>query len=285
MIVGFGSSEGIAHAYGVTIAGAELMATCLLTLVMAFIWKVHPLKFIWYPIVFITIDGTFFASNLEKVPSGGWVSILIASFFTVILLFWTFGEKVSRRELKNSGSLSISQIKQLISSHGDVEEGQALKEHTQLPVVGVFVTNFKHRTPQSISNLALRIHALPKTIVFLTLETSHEPFVTKEGVISSVRSYRGGIYRIIAKIGYADARINAVDILARAQELGFPIAEDAELTFFVEREHIKLRPKHFIKIPWYFVYSILKKLFSSNHINIEIPEDKSIEVGVKIFLR
>ena len=47
--------------------------------------------------VFLTIEGSFLIANLHKFNDGGWVTLLIASFFFIIMYGWYFGRKLKNR--------------------------------------------------------------------------------------------------------------------------------------------------------------------------------------------
>jgi len=88
---GFGSGAKITNAYGFTVCSVMILTTILYLLVMHYIWHKR-----WYFIVcfsiFLIIDGYTLASNAIKVPSGGWVAILIGFCFFIFGFCWFFGQ-------------------------------------------------------------------------------------------------------------------------------------------------------------------------------------------------
>jgi potassium uptake protein len=98
---GFGTGANITNAYGVTVCSVMVLTTILYMFVMYYIWH-KP----WYLIlpfgIFIIIDGYTWASNAVKIPTGGWVAIVIAVCFFIVGFCWFFGQMTLNRFLKNN---------------------------------------------------------------------------------------------------------------------------------------------------------------------------------------
>ena len=101
----FQTSANITNAYGVTVCSVMLITTVLYMCVMYFTWH-KP----WYLIlpfgIFLIIDGYTWASNATKIPSGGWVAILIAFCFFIFGFCWFFGQMNLHRFLKYHSQIS-----------------------------------------------------------------------------------------------------------------------------------------------------------------------------------
>jgi KUP system potassium uptake protein len=98
--VGFGTGNSITNAYGVTVCSVMIITTVLYMFVMHYIWR-KP----WYLIlafsIFLITDGYTWASNLMKIPTGGWVAIVIAVGFFIFGFSWFFGQLSLNRFLKS----------------------------------------------------------------------------------------------------------------------------------------------------------------------------------------
>ncbi len=103
LVVGFGSSDHLAAAYGIAVTGTLAIDTLLFFFVVRALWH-RPL---WLVVAgaafFLVIDLTFFAANLPKVAHGGWFPLAIALVIFVILTTWQRGREIvtrNRRELE-----------------------------------------------------------------------------------------------------------------------------------------------------------------------------------------
>ena len=78
LVVGFGSSEKLASAYGIAVTGTLAIDTLLFFFVVRAMWRKPMWLVIVGAIAFLTVDLTFFAANLTKVLHGGWFPLAIA---------------------------------------------------------------------------------------------------------------------------------------------------------------------------------------------------------------
>ena len=106
LVIGFGSAEHLASAYGIAVTGTLAIDTVLFFVVVRELWH----KPLWLVILgaaaFLTVDLTFFAANLPKVLHGGWFPLLIALVVFVVLTTWQRGrEIVTRNRTEEEGPL------------------------------------------------------------------------------------------------------------------------------------------------------------------------------------
>ncbi len=92
-VIGFGSSDALAGAYGIAVSLLMAITTLMATFV-ALHWKVHPL--VVYPVNFglLALDLVFFASTSTKLLDGGWFPLLIAFVISFLMLTWRKGEEI-----------------------------------------------------------------------------------------------------------------------------------------------------------------------------------------------
>jgi KUP system potassium uptake protein len=277
VVLGFQKSERIANAYGVTVSAGELFTTILYSSVLLLTWKWKWWRVIPFTIIFGCIDLAFLSSNLLKVPKGGYVSLIFGTFFSIIMLCWVMGQDQIKKFLKNQGTLSVDELKYLLEHP---PEGQKLN---RFPGMGVFVTNFKQRTPPAFINLIKCVSSIPETVVFLTVQASDQPFVLREQAIR-VKDYGHGIFRIRLTLGYAETNVSALEVLKDASEEGLPEHPESLTSFFLHREHIFVESKSPVKFVPFFVYSFLKRLFSNVQTSLILPDDRVVEVGIHVKL-
>lgn len=95
VVLYFRESSGMEAAYGLSITIAMLMTTFLLMFYLR--GKVSVYLQVLIGIVFFTIELSFLAANMTKFTHGGWISILIAGLFVLLMYVWHKG-----RRIKNS---------------------------------------------------------------------------------------------------------------------------------------------------------------------------------------
>jgi KUP system potassium uptake protein len=92
-VIGFGSSDALAGAYGIAVS--LLMAiTTLLAISVALHWKYN--RFLVYAVNggLLLIDLVFVASTSTKFADGGWFPLLLALVIAFLMLTWRKGEEI-----------------------------------------------------------------------------------------------------------------------------------------------------------------------------------------------
>ncbi len=95
----FQTSDNMEAAYGLSITITMLMTTILLGV---YLWHGNVTRIFAIPflVVFMTIESCFLMANVAKFMRGGWFTLLIASFFFVIMMVWYKASKTRQRNLK-----------------------------------------------------------------------------------------------------------------------------------------------------------------------------------------
>src|SRR5882672_629776 len=92
-VIGFGTSEALAGAYGIAVS--LLMAiTTLLAALVAIQWGYSPVIVIAVNGFFFVIDCIFFAANSTKLLEGGWFPLLLAAIIAFVMLTWRSGVRL-----------------------------------------------------------------------------------------------------------------------------------------------------------------------------------------------
>ena len=88
LVLGFRNPEHLAAAYGVALSAIFATNTLLAFTVFRVLWH-KPLRLV-IPgaALFLTIELTFFAANLGKLFSGGWLPLAVGAVFFTVLTTW-----------------------------------------------------------------------------------------------------------------------------------------------------------------------------------------------------
>jgi KUP system potassium uptake protein len=92
-VLGFGSSDALAGAFGIAVS--LLMAiTTLMATAVALHWKYNPVIVYTVNGGLLALDLLFFASTSTKLFDGGWFPLLIAFVIAFLMLTWRKGEQM-----------------------------------------------------------------------------------------------------------------------------------------------------------------------------------------------
>lgn len=99
VVIYFQRSENMEAAYGLSITIAMLMTTVLLSVYLK--KKRYPNYLIaLFLLVYVVIEGIFFAGNLAKFLHGGWFTVLIGAILFSIMWAWYSARKIKNRFVK-----------------------------------------------------------------------------------------------------------------------------------------------------------------------------------------
>ena len=104
--------------------------------------------------------------------------------------------------------------------------------------VGIFLSGPNQEVPEVFQNVLRKIGALPRTVIFLDLETVEKPRVKDTSKIR-VELYSKYFARVKLRKGYIEKKVDYggfLDQLSQTPRLFFP--EDAPVTWFMGREHV-----------------------------------------------
>ncbi len=112
-VIGFGSSDALAGAYGIAVSLLMVITTLMATSV-ALHWKINPVIVYGINFSLLGLDTVFFASTSTKLLDGGWFPLLIALVIAFLMLTWRKGEEVMdavRIEVRQRGDAFLAALK------------------------------------------------------------------------------------------------------------------------------------------------------------------------------
>ncbi|WP_371734623.1 potassium transporter Kup [Allopusillimonas soli] len=170
LIVGFGSSDRLAHAYGFAVTGTMLMTSLLAFMVLP--RKAKGLRrAIWLAAltVFLLIDILLFSSNALKIPQGGWLPLGIGLTIFTLMITWKRG----RHRLHEALSEETHTLKEFM-------EGLETYPPTRVPGTAVFMSMIYGTVPPALLHNLKHNKVLHEQVLFLTVETARVPYVPFE---------------------------------------------------------------------------------------------------------
>ncbi|MDD4921143.1 MAG: KUP/HAK/KT family potassium transporter [Bacteroidales bacterium] len=147
VVMFFKESSGMEAAYGLSITIAMLMTSVLL---MFYLRSRVPF-YVQIPIglVFFTIELSFFSANMTKFTNGGWISVLIAGIFALVMYAWQKG-----RRIKNS-FITFVNIKKYLCVIDDLSKDKKVPKYAS-NLVYITHANYSMQIEQKILFSILR---------------------------------------------------------------------------------------------------------------------------------
>ncbi len=96
IVLYFKESAKMEAAYGLAIIITMIMTTILL---MNFLQKIKAPKLliVLLSLIYATIEAAFLIANIDKIPAGGWMTLLVSSAFMAVMYIWYRGRKIKNR--------------------------------------------------------------------------------------------------------------------------------------------------------------------------------------------
>ncbi|HKG63981.1 MAG TPA: potassium transporter Kup [Solirubrobacteraceae bacterium] len=275
LVLGFGSSEHLASAYGIAVTGTLAIDTLLFFFVVRALW--HKPK--WLAIAgcafFLVIDLAFFGANLPKVLHGGWFPLVVAALIFVVLVTWQNGQAiVMERRRKLEGPLQEF-----------VEEVRERDDVIRVPRTAVFFSAYAENTPLALRANLEHNQTVHETVVVVSIEPLNVPHVQADKRLKydDLGYEDDGICHVTARYGFQDD-INIPGILRGSLKQLEGDVDLEHVSYFISRATIVVTDEP-IMARW------RKKLFAAiarNAANpvgyFQLPDERTVVLGAHIEL-
>lgn len=230
LVIGFGSSERLAGAYGVAVCGT-LAADSLLFLVvlrkaMRKSWPIVAAA----TVALVPLDIALITANTNKLLHGGLIPIGLGAIMCLLITTWQKGDNIVARERRRIEGKLSDFIVALHMGHPTVR---------RLPGAAIYLGSAHEYTPLALHTMAMDLHELPEHVVIVTVKTAEAAHVPAEERVSfNDLSFLDGICHVTLTYGFHDhIDIPAVlkQLRGRYPELRF--AQD-KATYIISRSRV-----------------------------------------------
>ncbi|KAF5729212.1 potassium transporter 11 [Tripterygium wilfordii] len=192
---GFKNKNQIGNAYGTAVVVVMLNTTLIMTLIMILVWRCHWFWVLLFTGLSLVVECTYFSAVLFKVDQGGWVPLVIAAAFLVIMYVWHYGT-VKRYEFEMHSKVSMAWILGLGPSLGLV----------RVPGIGLVYTELASGVPHIFSHFITNLPAIHSVVVFVCVKYLPVYTVPEEErfLVKRIGPKNFHMFRCVARYGYKD---------------------------------------------------------------------------------
>jgi len=268
LVLALRTSSNLAAAYGIAVTATMAIDTLLASLVAYALWNKNIWGVVTLGLLFLTVDLTFFAANVPKIPHGGWFPLVIGITIFVFLSSWKTGRALLLQRQSDSDVALEPFLKQL-------------NEHPPTRVKGtaVFLTNSRVSTPHALLHNLMHNKVLHERIAVLTVVTEEIPNIPDEERVV-VLDLGNNAWRITVLYGFKDEpNIPRALELCAQKGLEFRMMETS---FFLNRE--TLIPTRFpgMAIWREHIFAWMSRSAQSPMEFFKIPPNRVIELGTQV---
>lgn len=269
----FKSSDAIAHAYGIAVNLVMVFTTLMVAYVAYKNWRWNLLLVTGLFGGFLIIDFAFLGSNIQKIPSGGWMPILFAAICGVIMYTWARGMQLLRDIYYTKKDDLTKVLKQL-----------HYKSINRLPGLhAIFITDSYDKSGGTCLQFLKLNRSLPENVLILTHTVENVPYIPLKNRFKLVQLYEN-ICQLTLCYGFMDF-ISIPEALEQAMDqkiLPYDLPIDS-FTYLVEVPNIiATKEKKTLQFFWQEkLFAFLLRNYSAN-LNIEfyqLPYNKTVAIG------
>ncbi|XP_051128954.1 potassium transporter 10-like isoform X3 [Andrographis paniculata] len=192
---GFKNKIQIGNAYGTAVVIVMLVTTLLMTLIMLLVWHCHWMLVLLFTVLSLVVECMYFSAVLLKVDQGGWVPLVIAAAFLIIMYVWHYGT-LKRYEFEMHSKVSMAWILGLGPSLGLV----------RVPGIGLVYTELASGVPHIFSHFITNLPAIHSVLVFVCVKYLPVYTVPEEErfLVKRIGPKSFHMFRCVARYGYKD---------------------------------------------------------------------------------
>jgi len=267
LVILFRNSDNLSAAYGIAVTGAMFIDTCLLAVVLFALWGWNRWVAGALLALFFTVDTAYFAANLLKVPSGGWVPLAMGLVAFTLLTTWAKGRKLLHRQLKR-GDIPIPLF--IKSACGSA---------ARVPGTAVFMTSQADGVPHALLHNLKHNKVLHERSIFLKVAIEDVPYVDDERRVE-VEQLGEGFYKIVLHFGFMQD-MNVPEALARIDRCGLPF-KMMETSFFLSRQTPLASTVHGMAIWREKLFAWMMRNAESPMEFFALPPNRVVEMGSQV---
>jgi KUP system potassium uptake protein len=269
-VIGFGTSDALAGAYGIAVS--LLMAiTTLLAALVAIQWGYSPLIVVAVNGFFLIIDCIFFAANSTKLFEGGWFPLLLATAVAFLMLTWRSGVRLVERA---RGALR--------QPEEDLIETAVSRCHARLSGTAVFLASAPKGVPLALTQFVKHNHCLHQRVVLVTVLIEESPRIAEEDR-AEVIEVIPGITRVILHYGFMQYPTIYQGLVLACRQGKLPGIDLTDITYYIGRETII--PSEDVAGMWVWresVFAFLQRNAERSAAFFGLPTRQVVEFGTEI---
>ncbi len=269
LVLGFGSSQSLAGAYGVAVVMTMLITTLLGFLCSRLVWHWRLATAAAVSLCFFVIDVGFLSANILKIPDGGWFPLLVAGLTFFIMATWRRGHSSLHQRLAGKRVDFQHVAKEIVEQ--DVQ---------RVPGLAVFLDGNPEGVPHTLLHNIKHNKVVHEHVIMLTIVTREIPRVARDERLELVEIEQG-FFRALAYFGYME-QPNIPALLREARAQGVPYEGVQETSFFLGRETLTRGTKH--SMAWWrealFIFMARNQRTADQYFGI--PPARVVELGLQV---
>jgi KUP system potassium uptake protein len=267
-VVGFGSSDKLAGAYGIAVTATMFATTILTFFVIRYRWHLPLALCIGATGFFMIMDIMLFSASTLKLLHGGWFPLLLGAILLTVMLTW-----------KRGRDLVFENLEKHAIPLEDFLQSLFVAPPARVAGTAIFLRGETDGVPHALLHNLLHNKVLHERVVFLTVHIREEPYVPEAEQVQ-VAALGHNCFQLNISYGFKDeANIPEIMRLCAVQHLEF---EMMETSFFIARQTVISVPGQGM-MPWReHLYVAMQRNARTAADYYQIPANRVIELGTQV---
>ncbi|GAB3429738.1 potassium transporter Kup [Massilia solisilvae] len=267
-VIGFGSSEKLAGAYGIAVTCTMLATTFLTFFVIRYRWSLPLVLSLGATAFFITMDLALVSASSLKFFHGGWFPLLLGTVMFTIMMTWKRGRE-----------LVFENLQQHAIPLDDFLQSLFVAPPVRVPGTAIFLRGESDGVPHALLHNLSHNKVLHERVAFLTVHIREEPFVPPSEQVTII-PLGHNCYQLNVCYGFKDEP-NIPTVLGLCEQQGLKF-EPMETSFFIARQTVISVPGRGMA-PWReHLYIAMSRNARAAADYYQIPANRVIELGTQV---
>lgn len=269
LVLAFGSSSGLASAYGIAVTGTMVITTLLAAVVFRQSWNWPLWVVIAVSAPLLALESMFLIANMLKVMDGGWVPLALALGLGLVIWTWLRGTAYVQMKAR-AGSVTVEALI------------DRLEHNTRLstaPGTAVFLTSDAETAPSALLHNLKHNHVLHARNLIVTVVAANMPYVSPADRLE-IKKLNDRFTLVRMTFGYMEEpNVPRALMLARKQGEKFDIMATS---FFLNRRSFRSSPNEGLPL-WQERLFVGMVRGASNATDFyRLPANRVIELGQQV---
>lgn len=197
LVLAFGSSVHLANAYGLAVTGTLILSTALFLLLAKEVWHWSLWRLIPIAVVIGGLELVYFGANVIKIPTGGWLPLLIGSALLLVMTTW------------RQGSAEVEERRALLEGPLDAFVARTAAGGIQrVPGISVYPHPDRKTVPLALKENLQYNHVLHERVVIVSIVNENVPHVRHldRARVTDLGSPGVGIVHLAYHVGFNDTQ-------------------------------------------------------------------------------
>ena len=273
LVIGFGSSNNLASAYGVAVSTTMVITTVLVFFAMRDRWRWPSTVTVLIAGFFMIFDLGFLGANAFKIADGGWVPLTVGVIVMLLMTTWRRGRQLIHKRM-HERSVTIAKFLSSIEAHPPL----------RIPGTAVFLTSPGDKIPGGLLHHLKLNGVLHEQVMLITAVTKQVPRVSAANRLD-VAKLKCGFYHVFVNYGFMQSP-NLTVAVKLCFDLGFvPRAESDSVAYY--SDYTTVIPCEWLdEMPMWRkrLYAFMSQNSQRAAEYYRLPPGNSVELGIQVEL-